>query len=132
MNELNKKHHYRKSEAGQQIVRKDSVIGYLYHIPETGLTIVSLDRIAPDSVKSFKMGSLRIEKNRWYSSTQYSSLSIDDKLDASDIQSAKEFYSTVFTNNKKNISVEIETLKEVYLLNKSFLFEDEISKKELV
>lgn len=132
LNELSKKHDFRKSETGQQIVIKDSVAGYLYHTPETKLTTVYLDRIAPDSIKSFKLGSLRIKKYRWYGSAQYASFSRDDKLDASDIQSAKEFYSTIFTNNKKGMTVEIETLKEVYLLDKSFLNKDEIPKKEFI
>ena len=132
LNELSRKYHFQDSETGQQIVIKDSVAGHLYHTPETKLTTVYLDRIAPDSAKSFKLGSLRIEKNRWYGSTQYVSFSPDEKLDASDIQSAKEFYSTIFTNNKKGMTVEIETLKEVYLLDKSFFNKDEIPKKEFV
>lgn len=132
LNELNKKYQFRKSETGQQIVRKDSVVGYLYHVPETELTTVYLDRIAPDSVKSFKLGGLRIEKKRWYASTQYSSFSLVDKLGASDIQRAKEFYTTLFTNNKKGLTVEVETLKEVYLLDKSFLIKDEVPNKEYV
>lgn len=132
LSELNRKYNLRNYENGQYIVRKDSIVGYVHRKAETGQAIAHIDRLAPDSVKSFKLGSLRIEKNRGYGSTQYTSSCEKNSLGAKDIISAKEFYSTQFAHIKKELSVEIETLKEIYVLDKSFIMKDDVSKIEFV
>lgn len=132
MNELNRKYTFREYEDTQHIVKSDSVVGYVYYSPETKQSTVHVDRLAPDDAKAFKFGSLKIEKNRWNGSSKYLSINDDKNMNTIDIQSAKEFYSTIFTQTKKELSVENETLKEVYIIDKSYINKNEIDKKKFM
>lgn len=69
LSELNRKYHFKDSEKGQHIILKDSVVGYLYHTLETRQTIAHLDRLAPDSMKSFKRGGLKKRVSKVTSNT---------------------------------------------------------------
>ena len=113
------------SESGYSIVHKDSTVGYISWSPDSGRVIIHVDRIAPDSMKSFSLGRFRIQKQKWLNSAQY--LSFDEyNVGARDLESYKEFYTTRYSFDRDKTTFEIQCLQELFIFERDYLNELEM------
>jgi hypothetical protein len=123
--ELDDSYHLKQAESGHFIIHKDSTVGYISCLPTAGRVIMHVDRMAPDSMKSFSLGRFRIQKQKWFNSAQYLSYGECD-AEAKDLESLKEFYTTRYSFDKNKSSFEIQCLQELYIFDRSYLSETDM------
>ncbi|MEL7600184.1 MAG: hypothetical protein AAGU18_08805 [Proteiniphilum sp.] len=120
IHELGDGYQLETSESGYSIVHKDSTVGYFSYSPDAGPVIMHVDRMAPDSMKSFGLGRFRIQKQKWLNSAQY--LSYDEyNVEAKDLESFKEFYTTRYSFDRDKTTFEIQCLQELFIFERNYL-----------
>ena len=125
IHELGDSYHLKNSESGHFIIHKDSTVGYISCLPEDRRVTMHVDRMAPDSMKSFSLGRFRIQKQNWLNSAQY--LSYDEcNVEAKDLESLKEFYTTRYSFDKNKTTFDIQCLQELYIFDRFYLSESEM------
>lgn len=123
--ELGANYHLENSESGHYITHKDSIVGYISCLPENNRVTMHVDRMAPDSMKSLSLGRFRIQKQSWLNSAQY--LSKDEcNVEAKDIESLKEFYTTRYSFDRNKTIFDIQCLQELYIFDRTYLNESEM------
>jgi hypothetical protein len=122
---LGNTYHMQPSESGYIIIHKDSAVGYVSCLPHTKRIMIHVDRMAPDSLKSFSLGRFKIQKRKWFSSAQYRSFD-ECNAGAEDLESLKEFYTTLYSFDKNKSSFEIQCLQELYIFDRSYLSESDM------